>query len=74
MIVATNLSSGEEEKLLKALKEHKTALGWIIANIKGISQANCMHQIYLEDETKPTRFAQRRLNPHIKEVVMCYAN
>jgi hypothetical protein len=28
-----------------------------------------MHQIHLEDEAKPTRDAQRRLNPHMKEVV-----
>jgi hypothetical protein len=28
-----------------------------------------MHQIFLEDEAKPTRDAQRRLNPHLKEVV-----
>jgi hypothetical protein len=28
-----------------------------------------MHQIFHEDEAKPTRDAQRRLNPHMKEVV-----
>jgi hypothetical protein len=28
-----------------------------------------MHQIHLEDEAKPTRDAQRRINPHMKEVV-----
>jgi hypothetical protein len=28
-----------------------------------------MHQIHLEDEAKPTRDAQRRLNPHMKEAV-----
>ena len=28
-----------------------------------------MHQIFLEDEAKPTRDAQIRLNSHIKEVV-----
>jgi hypothetical protein len=62
-------SLGEEEKLLRVLREHKTALGWTIANIKGISSAKCMHQIFLEDEAKPTRDAQRRLNTHMKEVV-----
>jgi hypothetical protein len=69
MIVATNLSLGEEEKLLGVLREHKTAIGWTIADIKGISPAKCMHQIHLEDEAKPTRNAQKRLNPHMKEVV-----
>jgi hypothetical protein len=28
-----------------------------------------MHEIYLEDEAKPTKDAQRRLNPHMKEVL-----
>jgi hypothetical protein len=28
-----------------------------------------MHQIFLEDETKPTKDAQRRFNPHMREVV-----
>jgi hypothetical protein len=69
VIVAANLSLGEEEKLLRVLIEHKTVIGWTIADIKGISPAKCMLQIHLEDEAKPTRDAQRRLNPHMKEVV-----
>jgi hypothetical protein len=69
VIVAANLSSREEEKLLRVLREHKTAIGWTIADIKGISSAKYMRQIYLEDEAKPTRDAQSRLNPHMKAVV-----
>jgi hypothetical protein len=69
VIVVANLSLGEEEKLLRMLREHKIAIGWTIADIKGISPTKCMHQIHLEDEAKPTRDAQRRLNPHMKEVV-----
>ncbi|KAL0296022.1 UNVERIFIED_CONTAM: Retrovirus-related Pol polyprotein from transposon.6 [Sesamum radiatum] len=30
----------------------------------------CMHRIYLEDNTKPSREPQRRLNPTLEEVVM----
>jgi hypothetical protein len=67
--VATNLSLGWEEKLLRVLREHKTALGWTIANNKGITPAKCMHQIFHEDKAKPTRDAQKRLNPHMNEVV-----
>jgi hypothetical protein len=69
VILAANLSLGEEEKLLRVLREHKTALGWTIADIKGISPAKCMHRILLEDGAKPTRDAQRRLNPHMQKVV-----
>ena len=42
MIVAANLSLGEEEKLLRVLREHKIALGWTIADTKGISPAKCI--------------------------------
>lgn len=69
MIVASDLSNLEEEKLIRVLKEHKTALGRTIADIKGISPSMCMHRILLEYDSKPTREAQRRLNPHMKEVV-----
>jgi hypothetical protein len=55
MIVAANLSLGEEEKLLRVLTEHTIALGWTIVDIKGISPAKCMYQIFLEDEAKPTK-------------------
>ena len=51
------------------LKEHKEAIGWTIADIKGISPIICTHKILLEAEYKPTVQPQRRLNPTLKEVV-----
>jgi len=69
VIIASELSLGEEEKLLRVLRDHKTALGWTIADIKGISPSKCMHKILLEDEARPTRDVLRRLNPHMKQVV-----
>ena len=50
------------------LNEHKEALGWTIANIKGISPSKVMHQIHLEENAKTSREPQRRLNPVLKEV------
>ncbi|KAH9752794.1 hypothetical protein KPL71_014847 [Citrus sinensis] len=52
------------------LRDHKTAIGWTIADIKGISPSMCMHRILLEEGSKPTRDAQRRLNPPMMEVVV----
>ena len=45
------------------------AIGWTIANIKGISSSTCMHCILLEEGAKPSRQLQRRLNPPIMDVV-----
>ena len=69
VIISSSLSNMEEEKLLKTLKEHKEAIGWSLANIKGIRTSMCMHRILLEEDSKPTVDAQRRLNPSMKEVV-----
>ena len=63
VIVSSSLTAMEEEKLVRVLKEHKTAIGWTLADIKGISPTTCMHRILLEEGAKPTREAQRRLNP-----------
>ncbi|XP_070012186.1 uncharacterized protein [Nicotiana sylvestris] len=51
------------------LKECKTAIGWTMADIKGISPTYCIHKILLEEGHKPSREHQRRLNPNMKEVV-----
>ncbi|CAN6720984.1 unnamed protein product [Malus baccata var. baccata] len=68
-IISSSLTAQEEEKLVRVLKEFKSALGWTLADIKGISPTTCMHHIFLEEGAKPTREAQRRLNPSKMEVV-----
>jgi hypothetical protein len=69
VIISSNLSAHQEGKLLQTLKMHKNALGWTIADIKGISPLICIHRIYLEENAKSSREMQRRLNPNMKEVV-----
>ncbi|CAN6704230.1 unnamed protein product [Malus baccata var. baccata] len=69
VIIASDLNPNEEDKLMRVLKESKSAIGWSIADIKGISPTMCMHRILLEDGSKSTHEPQRRLNPHMKEVV-----
>ena len=62
IIIANNLTSLREDRLIRVLNEHKTAIGWTIADIKGISQSICMHRINVEDGAKPIRDAQRRFD------------
>ncbi|CAN6557661.1 unnamed protein product [Malus baccata var. baccata] len=69
VIIAADLLSTEEDKLLRILRSHQDAIGWTIANIKGISPTICMHKILMEDGVKHAIDAQRRLNPIMKEVV-----
>ncbi|XP_071914099.1 uncharacterized protein [Coffea arabica] len=69
VIISAGLSKIQEDRLLRVLREHKQAIGWTIADIKGISPAVCMHRIRFEENAKPVRQAQRRLNPLMMEVV-----
>ncbi|XP_068307442.1 uncharacterized protein [Pyrus communis] len=49
VIVSSTLMAEEEEKLVRVLKEYKIAIGWTLADIKGISPTTCMHRILLEE-------------------------
>ena len=70
VIIASDLQKDQEDNLLEVLKEHKEAIGWIVVYLKGIDPSICMHQIHLEEGARPSREAQRRLNPNIKKIVM----
>ncbi|XP_076882208.1 uncharacterized protein LOC143530601 [Bidens hawaiensis] len=66
--------SGEGETLpvinaSKVLKAHKAAIGWTIADWKGISPSIVMHKIITTEDAKPTRETQRRLNPNLREMM-----
>ncbi|XP_027155977.1 uncharacterized protein LOC113756537 [Coffea eugenioides] len=70
VIIANDLNALQEERLLMVLREFKPAIGWTLADIKGINPFICMHHILLESDAKPVREHQRKLNPAMKEVVM----
>ena len=69
--ISSSLSNMKEEKLLKILKEHKEAIGWSPADIKGIRPSMCMHRILLEEDNKLKVDAQRCLNPSITRYLNC---
>ena len=69
VIISASLTEIEEDKLLRVLRDHKNALRWSLADLKGIHPSMCMHRILLKDGHKPSVEAQRRLNPTMKEVV-----
>ena len=66
VIISANLSEHEEKKLLKTLKKHCAAIGYILDDLKGISPTLCQHKIKLEKDAKPVVDHQRRLNPKMK--------
>ena len=69
IVISSLLSNQQENSLLDILRENKQAIGWKITDLKGIGLVVCTHHIYLEEEAKSVRQPQRRLNPHMQEVV-----
>ncbi|WJZ82921.1 hypothetical protein VitviT2T_002642 [Vitis vinifera] len=69
VVTSSSLTSHQENCLIEVLKRCKKAIGWQISDLKGISPLVCTHHIYMEEEAKSIRQLQRRLNPHLQEVV-----
>ncbi|CAM8965200.1 unnamed protein product [Rhodiola kirilowii] len=69
VIIKSGLEAGQEHSLIKVLRQHKLAIGWTLADLRGVSPAVCMHRILLEEGAKPSREPQRRLNPIMMEIV-----
>ena len=54
VIISASLIAVEKEKLLRVLRDHKDAIGWSLADLKGIRPSMSMHRILLEDGHKPS--------------------
>ncbi|GAV73684.1 hypothetical protein CFOL_v3_17167 [Cephalotus follicularis] len=67
VIISSDLTPSQEEEVIDLLKENKEAIGWTMADIKGISPSICEHRINLIEGSKPSREPQRRANPLMKE-------
>ncbi|GJR08695.1 reverse transcriptase domain-containing protein [Tanacetum coccineum] len=69
VIISSQLSKENKNKLVSILKKHKEAFAWKTTDIPGIFPSFCKHKIQLLGDKKPVVQKQRRLNPNIQEVV-----
>ena len=69
MIVSSQLDEEPEKRLLDILRRNEKAIGWTLADLRGLDPSLCTHRIFLEDESRPVREAQHRLNPKVCEAV-----
>ncbi|KAK8504669.1 hypothetical protein V6N12_046918 [Hibiscus sabdariffa] len=69
VIISNKLSTEEEKELIHVLRNYKEAIGWTVADIKGLNPSTCIHKIKVVEDAKPSREGQRRLNPPMMEVV-----
>nr|GEW06512.1 hypothetical protein [Tanacetum cinerariifolium] len=50
VVISFALSATEKARLLEVLRNHKGAIAWSIANIKGVDSSFCYHKILMENE------------------------
>ncbi|XP_070006795.1 uncharacterized protein [Nicotiana sylvestris] len=62
VILSSCLTNVQVESTLDVLQRSKRAIGWTLADIRGISPDFCMQKIILEKGSKPSIEHQRRLN------------
>ena len=59
----------QEQQLLEILRRNEDVIGSTLMDLKGLDPSLYTHCIFLEDESRPVREAQRRLNPKVWDVV-----
>eukprot|EP00253_Pinus_taeda_P013007 PITA_13007 len=67
--INANLTPDQEIKLINLLRKYQGVFAWDYPDMKGIDPQLCTHHIYIEKDARPVCQPQRRLNPHLKEVV-----
>jgi len=66
--VNADLNVTQIDSLLRVLRKHSKAIGYILDDLKGIHPSLCMHRILMEDDQSSIEH-QRRLIPSKQEVV-----
>jgi hypothetical protein len=69
MIISDKLSQEESFRLLTVLEKHRSAFGYSLQDLKGISPVLCTHCIHTDLDSIPSREPQRRLKNVMREVV-----
>ncbi|RDY05090.1 hypothetical protein CR513_11102, partial [Mucuna pruriens] len=69
IIIANNLHQEQEDKLLRFLRQHKKAIEWKLYDLPRINPSIYMHRILMEEEARPIRQKERRMNSTILDVV-----
>ena len=69
IIISSQLDQDQEERLLAILRGRKEAIGWNLSDLKGLDPSLCTHRIFLEEDSHPSREAQRWLNPKVWDAV-----
>ena len=69
MNIGAHLTLSQEEQLIALLNKYHKAFAWEYTDMPKIHQETCTHHIYTDDNIRPLRQPQRKMNPILKEIV-----
>ena len=69
VIISSRLDQDQEERLLVVLRGKKEAIRWNLADLKGIDHSLCTHRIFPKEDSRPSKEAQRWLNPKVWDTI-----
>jgi hypothetical protein len=69
MIISNKLSNDKTRRLVSTLEKYQSVIHYSLMDMKGISSSICTHRIPMEQDHKPMREHQLRLNNAMREVV-----
>jgi hypothetical protein len=67
--INANLEEQQQQKLIQTLSKYQQDFAWEYYDMKGIDPQLCTHHIYIEKDSRSIRQPQRRLNPHLRDIV-----
>lgn len=69
LYINPRLDSEQQTQLIEILQKQSRAFAWEYKDMKGIQPDTCIHHIYTQENVKPIRQPQRRMNPVLKDIV-----
>jgi hypothetical protein len=69
MIISNKLSNDKTRRLVATLENYRSAIGYSLKDLKGISLSLCTYHIPVKQDHKPIHKHQQRLNNAMREVV-----
>jgi hypothetical protein len=69
LYINSSLERKQKTQVIEMLQRQFDAFAWDYADTKGIHPNTCTHHIYTNDQIRPVRQPQQRMNPTLKDIV-----
>jgi hypothetical protein len=69
LYINSSLEPEQKTQVIEMFQRQFDAFAWDYTDMKGIHPDTCTHNIYTNDQIRPVRQPQRRMNPALKDIV-----